>query len=128
MGDTIHVLDCGYKIHEVCEAFNIPRNILKDHYNGRFEERKIGPKCVLTKEEEEKLVAYVVEMARLAHPLISNDLKLKVAEICQTKYTFYRWNSTKIMITLVQKKASSTSFEASSRIESLSDITNLECT
>ena len=44
------------------------------------------PKYVLTKEEEEKLVAYVVEMVRLAHPLTSNDLKLKVAEICQTKH------------------------------------------
>ena len=85
--DAIKALDYDYKIHEVCEAFNIPRSTLRDHYNGRIKSRKMGPKHVLNKEEEEKVVAYVVEMARLAHPLTPTDLKLKVAEICQTRHT-----------------------------------------
>ena len=90
MRDVIKALDYNYKIHEVCEAFNIPRSILRDHYNGRIKSGKMGPKCVLTKEEEEKLVAYVVEMARLAHPLTPTNLKLKVAEICQTRHTSFK--------------------------------------
>ena len=90
MRDAIKALDYNYKIYEVCEAFNIPRSTLRDHYNGRIKSRKMRPKCVLTKEEEEKVVAYVVEMVRLAHPLIPTDLKLKVAEICQTRYTPFK--------------------------------------
>ena len=42
----------------------------------------MGSRSILTKEEEEKLVEYVIEMERLTHPLIPNDLKLKVVEIC----------------------------------------------
>ena len=90
MRDAIKALDYDYKIHEVCEAFNIPRSTLTDHYNGRIKSRKMGPKCVLTKEEEDKLVAYVFEMARLAHPLTPTDLKLKVVEICQTRHTPFK--------------------------------------
>ena len=81
------MLDCGYKMHEVCEAFTIPRSALRNHYNGRIKERKMEPRAILTKEEEDKLVEYVIQMGRLAHPLIPTDLKLKVAEICQTKHT-----------------------------------------
>ena len=40
------------------------------------------PKAILTKEEDEKLVDYEVQMGRLAHPLTPIDLKLKVAKIC----------------------------------------------
>ena len=90
MRDAIKALDYDYKIHEVCEAFNIPKSTLRDHYNERIKSRKMGPKCVLTNEEEDKLVAYVVEMARLAHPLTPTDLKLKVAEICQTRHTPFK--------------------------------------
>ena len=50
----------------------------------------MGPKSIITKEEEQKLVDYVVEMARLAHPLTPTDLVLKVAEICQIRHTPFR--------------------------------------
>ena len=77
-------------MYEVCDAFNIRRSILRDYYNGKIKRRKMGPKSVLTKKEKQKIVDYVVEMARLAHPLTPNDLKLKVAEICQTRHTLFR--------------------------------------
>ena len=90
MREAINVLDCGYKIHEVCQAFNICRTILRDHYNGRIKERKMGSKFVLTKKEEDKLVDYVLEMGSLAHPLTLTDLKFKVVEICQTRHTPFK--------------------------------------
>ena len=77
-------------MHEVCEAFNIPRSILRNHYNERIKGTNFKPKSILTKKEEEKLVDYVVEIGRLVHPLTLNDLKLKVVEICQTRYTSIR--------------------------------------
>ena len=52
--------------------------------------RKMGPPSILTKEEEDKLVLYMVEMATLIHPLSATDLKLKVAEICQTRGTPFK--------------------------------------
>ena len=78
-------LDSGYNMREVCEAYSIPRTSLRDHYNGRVTCRKKGPQLILTKEEEDKLVEYMVEMGRLAHPLSANDLQLKEAEICQMR-------------------------------------------
>ena len=59
---SINALDCGYKMHEFCEAFNIPRSTFRDHYNGRIKRRKMRPKVVFTKEKEEKLVDYLVDI------------------------------------------------------------------
>ena len=87
---AIGALDSGYSMREICEAFSIPRISLRDHYNGRVTSRKMGPPSILTKEEEDKLVFYIVEMAKLAHPLSAIDLKLKVAKICQTRGTPFK--------------------------------------
>ena len=87
---AIGALDSGYSMREVCEAFSIPRTSLRDHYNGRVTSRKMGPPSILTKEEENKLVSYMVDMAKLAHPLSATDLKLKVAEICHTRGTPFK--------------------------------------
>ena len=83
-------LDSGYNMREVCEAYSIPRTSLRDHYNGRVTCRKKGPQSIFTKEEENKLVEYMVEMERLAHPLSAIDLQLKVAEICQMRATPFK--------------------------------------
>ena len=84
---AIVALDVGYTMREVCEAHSIPKTSLRDHYNGMIKSRKMGPQSIFTKEEEDKIVAYIVEMGRLAHPLSPNDLKLKVAKMCQTRET-----------------------------------------
>ena len=36
---AINALNCGYKMYKVCVAFNIPRNLFRDHYNGRNKDR-----------------------------------------------------------------------------------------
>ena len=85
MKDAIKALDSRYTMKECCQAFNIPRSSLRDHYNGRIKGRKMGLKGILTKDEEEKLVTYMVEMLKLGHPLTSTDLKMKVVEITQLR-------------------------------------------
>ena len=87
---AIDALDHDYTIGEVSKAFNIPRTSLRDHYEGKVKGRKMGPKATLTMEEEAKLVEYMEEMVKLAHPLSPNDLKLKVAEICQSRETPFK--------------------------------------
>ena len=50
----------------------------------------MDPKAIFIKEEEKNLVDYIMNMMRLAHPLSVNDLKLKVAEICQENATPFK--------------------------------------
>ena len=47
----------------------------------------MDPKTILTKEEDDNLVQYMMEMVRLAHLLSVSDLKIKVVEICQQRLT-----------------------------------------
>ena len=76
-------MDVGYTLKKVCETFNILKTSLRDHYEGRVKGRKMKPKSIFTKEEEDNLVTYMMEIMRLAYPLNVHDLKMKVAEICQ---------------------------------------------
>ena len=71
-------------MRDACEAFNILRTLLRDHYEGRVKE-KIDPRNILTKEEEVDLVEYTMEMVKVAHPLSVTHPKMKVAEICQQR-------------------------------------------
>ena len=82
---AIHLLDLGYSMNEVCEAFNMSKSFLRDHYSGKIKDRKMGPKSILTTTEELKLVNCMVEMQNLAYSLTVNELKLKVGEICQER-------------------------------------------
>ena len=56
---AIEGLGQGWKMSEVCEKYNIPRSSLRDHVVGRSRDRKMGPKTILTKDEEEKLCEYI---------------------------------------------------------------------
>ena len=82
MKDSIVAVDSGYSLKEILQAFSIPRSLIRDHYEGGVKGRKMDPKTVLNNEED-TLVKYMMEMIRLAHPLSVEDLKMKVAEICQ---------------------------------------------
>ena len=75
---------------ECYEAFNIPRSILTECYNGRINRKEMGPRSVLIKNEEEKFVNYMNDMLRLGHPLILADFKIKVAEITQLRATPFK--------------------------------------
>ena len=50
---------------EVSRKYEIPRSSLRDHYEGRTTNRKMGPKTILSKEEEEKLVEYIEQEEKL---------------------------------------------------------------
>ena len=89
---AIDALDNGYKFSEVCMKYEIPRSSLRDHYVEITKSTKIGPKGVLTMEEETILRQYLEEMVRISCPLNTTQLKLKVAEIIQGRSTQYQEN------------------------------------
>ena len=78
---AIDALDQGYKMVEVSRKYEIPKPSLRDHYEGRTRNRKRGPKTILSKEEEEKLVEYIELMVHWGHPMTPMQVKSKVAEI-----------------------------------------------
>ena len=50
----------------------------------------MGPKSILFKKEEDKLVNYMIQMKKLVYPLTINEYKLKVAKF--VKYDTYSLN------------------------------------
>ena len=87
---AIEGLDQGYKIFEVCEKYNIPRSSLRDHFLGKSRGRKMGPKTVLSAQEEEKVCDYINLMVNWGHPMTPLQLKNKVAEITQDRITPFK--------------------------------------
>ena len=79
--DAIKALDAGYTFGEVSQAFNIPKSSLRDLFLGKRTSRKIGGKGILTKEEDEALCKYILDMAEVGLPLTPIQLQQKAAEI-----------------------------------------------
>ena len=52
----------------------------------------MGPKTILTQEENEKLVDCIEMMDKWRHPMKPSQLKAKVAEITQLRITFLKNN------------------------------------
>ena len=75
---------------EVFEAYNIPRTSLKDHYEEKISGRKMDPKAIFTREDDNNLVEYMMKMVKLAHPLSVSDLKMTVAEIYKQRPTPFK--------------------------------------
>ena len=84
---AIDGLDQGFNTAEVSRKYKIPRSSLRDHYEGKTKGRKKGPKTILTKEEEDKLVEYIELMVHWRHPMTPIQVKNKVAKITQERET-----------------------------------------
>jgi hypothetical protein len=84
---ALDALDDGHKMAEVSKHYKIPRTSLRDHANGKTKCRKYGAKGVLTKEEEKYLCQYLEEMVRWGHALTPTQLRVKVAQLTQTRPT-----------------------------------------
>jgi hypothetical protein len=88
-------VDQGCPVQTAALDYEIPRSTLRCHVMGQSLSRKRGRKPVLSTVEEEKLVKYIMGMARYGHPLNITELKIKVAEATQLRETpgagWLRW-------------------------------------
>ena len=84
---AIDALDTGYPMSQVCKKYEIPRSSLRDHYVAKRKSRKSGPPGIFIIAEEEELVQYLQEMVRVSCPLNITQLRTKVAELTQTRWT-----------------------------------------
>ena len=65
--------------------YKILRSSIRDHYEGRTIQRKVGPKTILINEKELKLVEYIHLIVEWDHSIIPTQVKAKVVEIIQER-------------------------------------------
>ena len=84
---AIAAVDAGGKLRTVGRDFGIPASSLRDHVYGTVRQRKRGRAGVLTAKEESDLVTWMLSMQDHAHPISVQELRIKVAEITQERWT-----------------------------------------
>jgi hypothetical protein len=67
------------------EVYHIPMLSLRDHAYKVTLRRHREAKSVLTTEEEQLIVDWICELQRLGYPITLTGLRLKVADIYQTR-------------------------------------------
>ncbi|CAK9861575.1 unnamed protein product [Sphagnum jensenii] len=77
----------GMSLRQAARFYNIPASSLFDHMTGRITKRKYGPQGVLSDEEEASVVKWVLKMKEDGQSVSVQQLKLKVAEITQSRPT-----------------------------------------
>jgi hypothetical protein len=87
---ALSAVERGSPIQTAPLDFDIPRTTLRNHVMGLSLSRKKRRRPVLSKVEEEKVVQYILGMARYGHPINITELKIKVAEATQLHDTPFK--------------------------------------
>ncbi|KAG0597716.1 hypothetical protein M758_12G015900 [Ceratodon purpureus] len=77
-------------IGKIGEKYGIPESSIRDWLTGKTSSKKKGPRTVLSKEEEDSMVDWCMDMQRNGHSITFYMLRRKVAEICQGRETPFR--------------------------------------
>lgn len=84
---AIEMIEGGTKILTAAKAVNIPASSVRDHLFGKRKGRKRGRERILNDEEENDLKNFLLRMQNSGHPLTPAQLKMKVAQLTQTRAT-----------------------------------------
>ena len=87
---TVAAVDAGCGLATAARNMEIPATSLRDHIYGRTIKRKKGRQGVLSVEEESALVKWMLEMQEHAHPICIMELRRKVAEMTQDRWTPFK--------------------------------------
>lgn len=74
----------GAKIRETCRNYGIPRATLQDRLTGRVasdKPRRMGPDPYLSTENEQKIVEWIIQIAKCGFPIKKEELILTVQKI-----------------------------------------------
>jgi len=77
-------------LRKASRHWNIPFTSLSDHLYGKTRSRKLGLIGVLTIKEDHVVVAWVFSMQEVGLSISLQQLKMKVAELTQTRPTPFR--------------------------------------
>ncbi|XP_055632560.1 uncharacterized protein LOC129773032 [Toxorhynchites rutilus septentrionalis] len=77
----IQAINSGMKIYTSCKKFGIPLSTIYYRIGGRWKNKfKPGPKCVLSREEEQRIVDWLKRMQDRGFPVTRHALLFKVSE------------------------------------------------
>lgn len=83
-------VDQGVSMRKAAQKYNIPYTTFREWCYGVTTSRRRGAKTVLTAEEEEQIVQYLVHMCELGYGLSPSALRLKVYEITKSRWTPFK--------------------------------------
>ena len=66
---VVEAIDMEHSFSLVSAVYGIPKSSLRDRMSGKTKSRKMGPRSILSQEEERSLCEYVEDMAHLELPL-----------------------------------------------------------
>ncbi|KAI5058629.1 hypothetical protein GOP47_0026799 [Adiantum capillus-veneris] len=79
----------GLSLQKCSMQFGMRKSAIANWEEGRSQKSKRGPETTLTFDEEEALLHWIFQKCESRHGLSILDVKLKVAEICQTRHTLF---------------------------------------
>lgn len=88
--EALATVDDGMSMRKATTTFNIPYSSFREWCYGIRSTRKKGPPTVLSPEEEDELVKYMIQMCDRGYGLSPTALRMKVYEITQSKWTPFR--------------------------------------
>ncbi|VEN54906.1 unnamed protein product [Callosobruchus maculatus] len=80
---AVHSIKSGeISLNYASKLYGIPKSTLSNKLNKKVPmERKMGPTTILTKEEEEELVIWILNKAKLGFPLSGEDVKDSIQNV-----------------------------------------------
>lgn len=77
---AVEEIKSGITYREVALKYNIPKSTLRDKVIGKYEENKIrGPQTIFTKEHEDLIENWIIELGQKGYPVTRNQLSDSVA-------------------------------------------------
>ena len=87
---AIAAVDDGMSMRKAATTFKIPYSSFREWCHGIRRTKKKGPPTVLSLEEEDELVKYLIQMCDRGYGLSPTALRMKVYEITQSRWTPFR--------------------------------------
>ncbi|MCO5552272.1 hypothetical protein L7F22_005784 [Adiantum nelumboides] len=89
MAEALQARDNGLSLEKCSIQFGISKTAISNWEEGRTFKKKKGPQIVFTEGEENALLQWIFAKCDSGHGASVLDVKLKVAEICQTRHTLF---------------------------------------
>lgn len=80
----------GNRIRQVSRSSGIPESTLRDKFKATYKQDKPGAPTVLTYDEENRIVTWVLDMAKMGFPVNTQKLKACVAHYFQGRTTKFK--------------------------------------
>ncbi|MCO5551985.1 hypothetical protein L7F22_005493 [Adiantum nelumboides] len=84
---AVSIAEVGLSLRKCSLQFGMSRSAITNWEEGRTQNKKKGPPSMLSMEEEDALLQWVFLKCEYRHGVSVHDVKLKFAEMCQTRHT-----------------------------------------